>query len=420
MKREGNLYKAICSIENLNLADQVARRGKKQSYGVELHDRNREGNIKRLSEILLNKEFKTSQYDNFFLNCDNGKIREISRLPYYPDRIVHHAVMNVLEPIWIKLFTIDTYSCIKGRGIHLAAKKVKQCLIDDKEGTKYCLKLDVRKFYPSIDHDVLKEILRRKIKDNDLLWLLDEIIDSAPGVPIGNYLSQYFANLYLAYFDHYIKEVEKIKHYYRYCDDVVIFGSGKAALHTLRVRIDRYLKDRLKLDVKGNWQVFPVKDRGVDFLGYRFWHTHTLLRKSIKKNFARKMVRLKREALRQSYSAYWGWAKHCNSYNLIKKLTMRKFSDLGIKTEVRMTGSKINITRIMNREISVLDYKIEDSKFPKNKSGKCLFLQIEFDGEKRVVFTGSDVLISQIRQVPHENLPFTATIVKNSEYFEFT
>ena len=99
---------------------------------------------------------------------------------------------------------------------------------------------------------------------------------------------------------------------------------------------------------------------------------------------------------------------------------MKKFSELGVKTEVRMTGSKINITRIMNREITVLDYKIEDSKFPKNKSGKCLFLQVEFDGERRVVFTGSDVLISQIKQVDPEQLPFAATIIKNGEYFEFT
>ena len=99
---------------------------------------------------------------------------------------------------------------------------------------------------------------------------------------------------------------------------------------------------------------------------------------------------------------------------------MKKFSELGIKTEVRMTGSKINITRIMNREVIVLDFKIEDSKFPKNKSGKCLFLQVEFEGERRVVFTGSDVLISQITQVGEDNLPFVATIIKNGEYFEFT
>lgn len=320
MKRVGNLYQQICSIDNLMLADRTARRGKLHSYGVGLHDHNREENIRMLHIRLLNKEFHISKYDTFFLNCPNDKLREISRLPYYPDRIVHHAVMNILEKIWVSIFSADTYSCIKGRGIHAAAKKVKACLTADKEGTKYCLKLDIRKFYPSIDHEVLKSLIRKKLKDKDLLWLLDEIIDSAPGVPIGNYLSQSFANLYLAYFDHWIKEVQGIKYYFRYCDDMVILGSDKAVLHDLRLRIDQYLTENLKLDVKGNWQVFPVDDRSVDFLGYRFWHTHTLLRKNIKKRFARKMAKGNIDLLK-SYAAYWGWAKHCNSHNLINKLT---------------------------------------------------------------------------------------------------
>jgi retron-type reverse transcriptase len=320
MKRIGNLFEEICSVENLEKADALARRGKRYSYGVILHDRTREENIEKLHLMLLNKEFKTSPYDNFFLNCDNGKIREISRLPYFPDRIVHHAVMNILEPIWYKIFTEDTFSCIKGRGIHRAADKVKQCLKTDLEGTQYCLKLDIKKFYPSVKHEVLKSIIRRKIKDKDLLWLLDEIIDSASGVPIGNYLSQYFANLYMAYFDHYIKEVERVKYYFRYCDDMVILGDNKEKLHGLRLRIDRYIREELKIEIKGNWQVFPVDIRGIDFLGYRFYHTHTLLRKSIKKRFAMKMAKLKGEGQTRSYSAYWGWAKHCDSKNLIRTL----------------------------------------------------------------------------------------------------
>jgi RNA-directed DNA polymerase len=127
------------------------------------------------------------------------------RLPYFPDRITHHAVMNILEPIFMQLFTSDTYSCIKKRGIHAAALAVKKALRNE-PATRYCLKLDIKKFYPNIDHQVLKHLLRRKFKDEDLLWLLDEIIDSAPGLPIGNYLSQYFANFYLTYFDHWIKK----------------------------------------------------------------------------------------------------------------------------------------------------------------------------------------------------------------------
>lgn len=301
-------------------ADEAARKGKKSSYGVRLHDRNRDENIQKLNRMLKEKTFKTSDY-HIFKICE-PKEREIYRLPYYPDRIVHHAVMNVLEPIWVNIFTEDTYSCIKGRGIHAAVKKLKRDL-KDTPGTGYCLKLDVKKFYPSIDHDVLKSIIRRKIKDKDLLWLLDEIIDSAPGVPIGNYLSQYFANLYLAYFDHYLKEELQVKYYYRYADDMVILAPNKPELHALKKEIGRYFNDNLKLKLKENHQVFPVQSRGIDFLGYRFYHTHVLLRKSIKQRFARAVSR-KRGNIIQVHAAYYGWAKHCNSTNLLKKLTHEK------------------------------------------------------------------------------------------------
>jgi retron-type reverse transcriptase len=317
MKRIGNLYKTIVSLDNLRKADELARKGKKKSYGVLVHDKNRDGNILKLHYSLKNKTFKTSNYHIFKIY--EPKEREIYRLPYFPDRIVHHAVMNVLEPIWINIFTEDTYSCIKGKGIHAAVRKLKQNL-NDTAGTKYCLKLDIKKFYPSIDHDILKAIVRRKIKDSDLLWLLDEIIDSAPGVPIGNYLSQYFANLYLAYFDHYMKENLRVKYYYRYADDIVILSDNKENLHSLLNTIKIYFNDHLKLEVKRNHQVFPVDARGIDFLGYRFYHTHTLLRKSIKKRFARAVSR-KHGNIRQVHAAYWGWAKHCNSTNLLKKLT---------------------------------------------------------------------------------------------------
>src|SRR5690606_24192648 len=167
------------------------------------HDRNREANIQALHEMLRHRAYKTSAYDTF--TVFETKEREVYRLPYFPDRITHHAIMNVLEPIFVSVFTADTYSCIKGKGIHAASYAVKRAL-KDVQGTQYCLKLDIKKFYPSIDHWTLKTLLMRKFKDKNLLWLLFEIIDSAPGVPIGNYLSQYFANFYLAYFDHWLKE----------------------------------------------------------------------------------------------------------------------------------------------------------------------------------------------------------------------
>lgn len=314
MKRIGNLYDKIISIENLTEADKKAQKGKSKQYGVKIHNKRASENIIKLHQALKTKTYKTSEYQIF--KVYEPKEREVYRLPYYPDRITHHAIMNILEPIFVSAFTSDTYSCIKNRGIHLLLRKLKKAL-SNKTETKYCLKLDIKKFYPNIDHTILKQLLRRKFKDNNLLWLLDEIIDSAAGVPIGNYLSQYFANFYLTYFDHWIKEELKVKYYFRYADDIVILHHDKQQLHLLLFEIRNYLANNLSLEVKDNYQVFPVASRGIDFVGYVFYHTHILLRKRIKQNFARK---LKNNPDATSTASYLGWLKHCDAKHLTKKL----------------------------------------------------------------------------------------------------
>jgi RNA-directed DNA polymerase len=316
MKRIGNLYPQIISIENLINADIIAQRGKSNQYGVMLHNRNKEENIRTLHEILKSKTYKTSEYSTF--KVYEPKEREVYRLPYFPDRILHHAVMHILEPIFVSTFTADSYSCIKGKGIHACANAVKKAL-KDTDQTQYCLKLDIKKFYPNVNHDILKTLLRKKIKDNDLLWLLDEIIDSAPGLPIGNYLSQYLANFYLTYFDHWIKENKQVKYYFRYADDIVILSKNKEDLHSILAEIKEYFITNLAIEVKNNYQVFPVSTRGIDFVGYVFYHTHTMLRKGIKKNFARMLSKNKNTA---SIASYFGWTKHCNSKHLMKKLNV--------------------------------------------------------------------------------------------------
>jgi len=316
MKRIGNVYQEIISIENLIVADGKAQKGKYKNYGVITHNKNKESNIMKLHVMLKDKTYRTSEYDIF--KVYEPKEREVYRLPYFPDRITHHAIMNVLEPVFVSVFTADTYSCIKGRGIHRASFAVRKALRNESE-TTYCLKLDIKKFYPNVDHNILKSLLRKKFKDKDLLWLLDEIIDSAAGIPIGNYLSQYLANFYLTYFDHWIKEDKKVKYYFRYADDLVILSGSKEYLHQILKDVENYLSEKLKLAVKDNWQVFPVKSRGIDFVGYKHFHSHTLLRKSIKKRFARM---LKRNPRCESIASYKGWLKHCNSKNLIKKLLL--------------------------------------------------------------------------------------------------
>ena len=313
MKRIGNLYEQIISIDNLNLADKRARRGKKWQYGVINHSKNRELNILKLHKTLLNKEFKTSKYSVFTIF--DKKEREIYSLSYYPDRIVHHAILNVISSTFIRCFISQTYSCIPKRGIHKCLKDLRTAL-EDKDSTIYCLKLDIKKYYPSINKATLKLFLRRKFKDRDLLNLLDGIIDSNnKGIPIGNYLSQFFANFYLTYFDHYLKEDLRIKYYYRYMDDLVVLHSNKEYLHKLREDIQDYLHNILDLELS-NWQIFQTKITGIDFVGYKCFPKHTLLRKGIKKNFI-KMIKYYPND--KSKASYMGWLLHCNSINLQNK-----------------------------------------------------------------------------------------------------
>lgn len=313
MKRTNNLYDKICSKNNLILAESKARKGKIRQKDVIRFDLNKDENLANLQKLLINKKFRNSKYHVFTIF--EGKERVIYKLPYYPDRIVQHAIMNILEPLFVSNFTADTYSCIKKRGIHKALINVNKSL-KNKDKTRYCLKLDVQKFYPNVNHDILKSLLRRKFKDNNLLILLDEIIDSAPGLPIGNYLSQFLANFYLSQFDHWIKEKLRIKDYFRYCDDLVIFGETKEELHRIRILIQEYLVRNLKLNLKPNYQVFPVASRGVDFLGYKCYHDYILIRKSIKKNFI-KMIKKNKNS--KSIASYNGWFTWANCKNLTNK-----------------------------------------------------------------------------------------------------
>ncbi|MDQ6477828.1 reverse transcriptase/maturase family protein [Dyadobacter sp. LHD-138] len=317
MKRYGNLYGRIVDMDNLRLAARKAMKGKFYQAGVREYLKDPEGNLTKLHRALVDKTYKISPYKIFVIF--EPKRREIYRLPFI-DRVVQHAIMNILEDIWVSMFTADTYSCIKGRGVHSAALKIKKAL-QDEENTTYCLKIDVRKFYPSVDRKILKQIIRLKIKDKDLLSLLDSIIDSAEGLPIGNYLSQHLANLYMTYFDHWLKETMKVRYYFRYCDDIAIFSGSKRYLHQILSDIRIYLEVDLHLSIKSNYQVFSVEIRGVDMLGYVFRRRYTRLRKSIKKNFARAVAKRKS---RSTIEAYKGWTKHADCKNLLKVLSDEK------------------------------------------------------------------------------------------------
>jgi len=315
MKRHGNIYPKIYDMANLILADKKARKGKKDQYGIKLFDKKRGCNLLQLQYELITKTYSISAYRVF--KIFDPKEREIFRLPYR-DRIIQHAIMNLLEPLFVSTFTKDTYSCIKGRGIHKCSFAIRRALRDE-ANTQYCLKFDIRKFYPNIDHAILKQLLRKKFKDNDLLWLLDHIIDSAPGVPIGNYLSQYFANFYLAYFDHMLKEVLKLRYPFRYADDVSILAATKKELHQVFHTIRACLREELKLEIKPNWRIFPITDTiPLDMVGYKHYRCHTGMRGGIKKNLCRAMNA--KRINKQSVESLKGWAQHADTGNLLRKL----------------------------------------------------------------------------------------------------
>jgi RNA-directed DNA polymerase len=247
MKRHNNLYERIYSMDNLRLADAIAQLGKQKSPGVIRHNKNAELNLMKLHYNLVNKTLPPPTYT--LIKVHDPKEREVFSSPYYPNLILDYAILNVIGPILVNTFTADTYACIVGRGVHKAGEALKRALRSEIE-TKYYLQIDIKKFYPTVDHDVLKMQLRRKFKDNDLLWLLDLIIDSAPGLPIGRYLSQILSNFYLTGLDHWVKEKLSTKYYFRYVDDLLFLGADKKQLHKLRVQISEYLKINLQLEMK--------------------------------------------------------------------------------------------------------------------------------------------------------------------------
>lgn len=435
MKRYGNLFARICAPDNLRLAADNAAKGKRQRDEVTKFFANLDENLEQLRRELLAKSYATSAYDIFIKN--EGKRREIYKLPFR-DRVAQWAIMQVLELIWTPQFTADTHACIKGRGMHSLLRKLREDLHNDPEGTAYCLKLDVRKFYPSIDHDCLKAVVRRKIKDPDVLWLLDGIIDCAPGVPIGNYISQYFANLYLSELDHVLKEVVGVSYYYRYADDIVLLAGDKPTLHGWLVFINDWLNNERLLDLKSNYQIFPVESRGIDFVGYVTFHTHCLARKKNKKGLCRELAKLRKAGVPEAEimlltASRAGFMTHCDSKHLFKILNMKKFSDLVPKTTGNLTGTKYHIDSILNREIHLTGYKLAPSKFNDNSSLTLQYSILETqtetapDGTQRpviddegqpvttwvehITFTGSQALIRQLEGVQITE-PLRAKIIK--------
>jgi len=332
MKRHGNLYEKLTTPENLHLAWQQARKGKSSKAAVRRFDKDPEANLNRIRESLVQKTFQPSAYKTKMIY--EPKKRLIYILPFDPDRIVHHALMQVIEPIWIKLFISDSYACIRGRGLHAGSQRTMEFV----RRNRYCLKLDISKFYPSVDHAIMFEIIKRKIKCPDTLDLFKKIIFSVPdgkNVPIGNYTSQWMGNLYMTEVDMFVKNMLHIRDYVRYCDDFLLFGDDKALLGRAAKAIEQFIADRLALKLS-KCDLFPVS-RGVDFLGYRHFPGYVLLRKSTSIRIRRRLCQLPAllaagkitlDRFRGSVASVNGWMKWANAHNFRLAVEFKRMEEL--------------------------------------------------------------------------------------------
>lgn len=282
----------------------------------------------------------------------------------------------------------------------------------------YYLKLDIKKCYPSLDKNILKEKLHKKFEDKNIQWLLDTIIDSCEkGVPIGNYTSQYFNNFYFNDFDHWIKEVKGVKYYYRYCDDMIIIGKTKEELRVLLEEIRVKIKE-LNVTLKDNYQIYNIDKRSVDFVGYKIRRDYTLVRKHTKKAFIQKVLSMdlnnlnKRDA--NVLGSYWGIFCHADCRNLwYKYIGMKNFKDLNISVHKRDFVRCLIDVPIVITSSTVYD----------RKGTQWLKFECDIDDEHKnvLVSTSGELLVEAGKKMKPSMYPFKTTITINDKgFYEFT
>lgn len=290
MKTYKNLYSKIWDFENLHEAYLRARKGKRYRNDAMWFAVDLEANLIDIQNHLMWKTYRTGAYHYFTIH--EPKERLIASLSFR-DRVAHHALCNILEPIFERSFINDSYACRRGRGVLAGVLRTTQFLRDASKqwGDIYCLKCDIKKYFQSVNHFALKGIIRKKISCPDTLDMIDRIIDSTEdgtGMPIGNLTSQIFANVYLNELDHFIKETCRARYYVRYMDDFILIHHDKSWLHQMLGEIAGFLKNVLALCLNAKTQIFPVGRRAVDFLGYRIRADFKLLRKANLKRTKRK------------------------------------------------------------------------------------------------------------------------------------
>jgi retron-type reverse transcriptase len=301
-----------------------ARKNKRYKKEVLEFSANLEENLIELHNELIWQSYKPGRYREFYVY--DPKIRLILSLPF-KDRVIHQALCNVIDPIFERTFIADSFACRKGKGTLAGVKRNEDFLLNElsKHKKVYCLKMDIRKYFYSIDHEALKKLIRKKIRCKRTLGLIDVIIDStgSPGIPVGNLTSQLFANIYLNQIDHFIKEELKAKHYVRYMDDMIILNGNKAQLWQLLNEVRQHLKT-LHLELNEKTAVFN-STKGIDFLGYRQFHCNRILRKRVMIRNYKKFNKFIKSSIsitkiNKSLQSLFGQCKHCNSKTVLLKI----------------------------------------------------------------------------------------------------
>lgn len=431
MKRLTDVWNKIIAKDNLYLALNNASRGRTQRPHIKRVLENKEEYIEKLYKQLKEQKYKTSNYSVITLYVP--KKREIYRLPFYPDRIIHHAIINILEPFWMQRFQYHSYACQKGKGQH---KGSTQCMIYVRK-YKYVLKCDISKFFPSVDHTILKNILSKQIKDKILIKLLYEIIDSVnnckynlvkgKNIPIGNLLSQWLGNVYLNELDKYVKYTLKIHPYIRYCDDFLLFSNNKKELHEYKEKLISFIESNLKLKMS-KCSIFPVT-RGVDFLGYRHFPKYILLRKRTVKRWNRFFRRIELPPTKRNImqiASFNGITKWANSFNYKCALNiMNKYTDIK-KDSNNLEGTKISIKDILNKNIIIYAFRTLESRFHSNETiAQFQFAYNENNTNRFVCFTSSKAILNDLQTIPLDKFPFSTSVItktsKNSfAYYTFS
>lgn len=319
------------TYDNLMKAHVLSRKGKNYKKEVILFNLKQEEYIMWLYNELKNGTYKHGGYRVFYIQYPKRRKIEASR---YIDRIVHRWIVDsFLSRYFIKQFIPTSYACIKKRGMHKASLDVQNAMKHCKRiwQNYYILKMDIRKYFQNIDKDILMEILKRKVKEEKLVKLLEKIVysnDGKKGLPIGNYTSQIFANIYLNEIDQYIKHVLKVKYYFRYMDDSVLFVKTKQEAIELLEKIKEYLKQNLELELNEKTQIFKSK-QGVNFCGYKINEYRLKLRDRGKRAIKQKVKHLKEEVKKGNITSkeasryicgHLGYMKYANTYNLENKL----------------------------------------------------------------------------------------------------